>query len=187
MLYYFNGLGQLRKKRYREATASLEQARKLSPDNPNFESDVYSMLGDAYNAEKDYTKSDRAYDEALALNPNYDLVLNNYSYYLALRKENLEKAEKMSVQLVKNHPDNASYLDTYAWVLYMREKYKDARKVMERAIATGNAGAIHFEHYGDILFQLGNIDDAVKQWQRAKNLDNGNPLIDKKIANRKLY
>ncbi len=186
MLYYFNGDAQLRKKHYREAATSLEQAKKLSASNPNFISEISSMLGDAYNGAKEYSKSDLAYDEALAINPNYDLVLNNYSYYLALRKENLEKAEKMSSLLIRKNPNNAAYLDTHAWVLYARGKYKDARKAMEKAISTGMARAVHFEHYGDILFQLGNIDEAVKQWQRAKTLDNGNPLIDKKIANRKL-
>jgi predicted negative regulator of RcsB-dependent stress response len=72
-------------------------------------------------------------------------------------------------------------------VLFMREKYKEARKVMERAIATGDAGAIHFEHYGDILFKLGETDEAVRQWQKAKSMDSDNELIDKKIANRRLY
>src|SRR5258706_15019098 len=117
------------------------------------------------------------------------MVLNQRSshFFSLLRKENLEKAEKMAAALIKNHPTNSSYLDTYAWVLFMRVKYKEARRVMEKAIATGQAGAVHFEHYGDILFQLDNIDEAVKQWQKAKTLDNGNTLIDKKIANRKLY
>ncbi len=187
ILFYFNGYAQLRKRHYRESASSLEQAKKLSSSNANLVADINGLLGDVYNGTREYIKSDKAFDEALAFNPNNDLVLNNYSYYLALRKENLEKAEKMAAQLIKNHPDNASYLDTYAWVLFMREKYKDARKVMEKAIATGQAGAVHFEHYGDILFQLDDIDDAVRQWQKAKTLDNGNTLIDKKIANRKLY
>jgi tetratricopeptide (TPR) repeat protein len=145
------------------------------------------MLGDAYQSLKEYDKSNKAYEEALTANPFNDIVLNNYSYYLSLRKADLEKAEKMSTLLVKNHPDNAAYLDTHAWVLYSREKYKEAKKVIERAIATGEASAIHFEHYGDILFQLGNIDDAVAQWRKAKSMDNSNEMIDKKIANRKIY
>ena len=123
----------------------------------------------------------------MLLNPYNDLILNNYSYYLALRKENLEKAEKMAAQIIKNNPDNPSYLDTYAWVLFMREKYKEAKKVMEKAINGGQVSATHFEHYGDILFQLGDIDGAVKQWQKAKGMSSDHELIDKKIANRRLY
>lgn len=187
LMYYFNGYGQMRKRHFREAASSLEQAKRLSASNQALVAEINSMLGDIYNGTREYEKSDMAYEQALAFNPNNDLVLNNYSYYLALRKENLERAEKMSAQLIKSHPKNASYLDTYAWVLFMREKYKEARKVMEEAINTGDAGATHFEHYGDILFKLGDTDEAVKQWQKAKSLDGNNQAIDKKIANRRLY
>lgn len=186
MIYYFNGFAHLRKKNYKEAAYSLEQSKRLSATNPGFISELNSMLGDCYNGAKEYSKSDQAYEEALRFNPNNDMVLNNYSYYLSLRKENLDKAEKMSSLLVKNFPDNASYLDTHAWVLYAREKYKEAKKVIEKAIQTGQPTATHFEHYGDILFQLGDIDNAVKQWQKAKQRDAGNASLDKKINNRKL-
>ena len=186
MVYYFKGYAHLRKKDFRSAANSLEQAKKLSQANPSLVLEMNSMLGDAYQSLKEYDKSAKAYDEVLAANPNNDIVLNNYSYYLSLRKADLEKAEKMSSLLIKNHPDNATYLDTHAWVLYSREKYKEAKKVIERAIQSGQATAIHFEHYGDILFKLGDIDEAVSQWKKAKSLDNSNELIDKKIANRKL-
>ncbi len=188
MLYYFNGLANLQKKKNKEAVQSFEQAKKLSADNAVMISELNGLLGDAYNADKEYEKSDKAYDEALSSNTNHDVILNNYSYYLALRKSNLEKAEKMSAQLIKNNPDNATYLDTYAWVLYTREKYKDAKKVIEKAINTGLASATHFEHYGDILFKLGDVENAVKQWEKAKNmLTTSSETLNKKIANRRIY
>ena len=187
LLYYFNGYAHMRKRHYREASTSLEQAKRLSAANQALIAEINGMLGDVYNGIREYAKSDMAYEQALAFNPNNDLILNNYSYYLAIRKENLERAEKMSAQLIKAHPKNASYLDTYAWVLFMREKYKEARRVMEDAIETGDAGATHFEHYGDILFKLGDTDAAVRQWQKAKSMDGNNEEIDKKIANRRLY
>ncbi len=188
MIYYFNGIGNLRKKKNKEAALSFEQAKKLAAANPGMTSELNGLLGDAYNASKEYEKSDKAYDEALAYNGNNDVILNNYSYYLALRKANLEKAEKMSAQLIKNNPDNATYLDTYAWVLFVRGKYKEARKVMEKAIGTGLASATHFEHYGDILFKLGDVESAVKQWEKAKNmLTTSSETLNKKIANRRIY
>jgi tetratricopeptide (TPR) repeat protein len=187
LLYYFNGYAHLRKKHFRESAYALEQAKKLASTNTSLVADINGMLGDAYNGVHDFAKSDKAYDEALALNPDNDLILNNYSYYLALRNENLDKAEKMASQLTKSHPDNASYLDTYSWVLFMMGKYRDARKVMEKAIATGDASAAHFDHYGDILYKLGEVDEAVVQWQKAKQLDGDNVALDKKIADRRLY
>jgi tetratricopeptide (TPR) repeat protein len=187
LMYYFNGYAHMRKHHWREASVSLEQAKRLSASNQALVAEINGMLGDIYNGTHEYAKSDMAYEQALAFNPNNDVILNNYSYYLALRKENLERAEKMSQQLVKDNPRNTSYLDTYAWVLFMREKYKEARKVMEEAIETGEHSATLFEHYGDILFKLGDTDAAVTQWQKAKSMDGDNEAIDKKIANRRLY
>jgi tetratricopeptide (TPR) repeat protein len=188
MLYYFNGLANLRKQKNREAIRSMEQVKKLSTSNPAMINEVNGILGDAYHAVGEFEKSNGAYEEALAYNPNNDVVLNNYSYYLSLRKVNLEKAEKMSTLLVKNNPDNATYLDTHAWVLYAREKYREAKKVIEKAISTGMANATHFEHYGDILFKLGETAQAVQQWEKARTmLSTSNETLNKKIANRKLY
>lgn len=186
MVYYFKGYAHLRKREFSYAVNSLEQAKKLSTSNPGVVMEVNAWLGDAYQALKQYDKSAKSYEEVLATNPDNDIVLNNYSYYLALRKADLEKAEKMSTQLVKKHPENAAYLDTHAWVLYSREKYREAKKFMEKAIQTGNASAAHFEHYGDILFKLGDVEAAVAQWKKAKTLDQNNEFIDKKIANRKI-
>jgi tetratricopeptide (TPR) repeat protein len=187
MIHYFNGIANLRKRRYGEAIASFEQTKRLSSSNPSLVSEANAQLGDAYNAIKDYVRSDKAYDEALALNPDNATVLNNYSYYLALRKENLDKAEKMSSSLIKNHPENPTFLDTYAWVLYTRGKYKEAKKIMERAISTGRATATHFEHYGDILYKLGDVEDAVRQWEKARGLNANSETLNKKIANKKIY
>jgi tetratricopeptide (TPR) repeat protein len=187
MLHYFRGYAKFRKRQYAEAVLSLEQSKILSETNIAFVHDLNAMLGDAYNYLKDYPKSDKAYDDALAYNPTNEGVLNNYSYYLSLRKADLEKAEKMAELLIKNNPDNATYLDTYAWVLYTREKYKEAKRIIERAIGTGKANATHIEHYGDILYKLGNVDDAVTQWQKARGLNANNETLNKKIANRKIY
>jgi len=187
MIHYFNGFANLKKRHYQESIFAFEQSKKLSGTNPSLVAEINAMLGDAYNAVKDYAKSDLAYDDALTFNPNNSSVLNTYSYYLALRKVNLEKAEKMSTLLVKNNPDNPSYLDTHAWVLFMREKYKEARKVIEKAISTGKASAVHFEHYGDILYKLGDVDGAVQQWEKARGLNANSEILNKKIVTRKIY
>lgn len=187
MIHYYHGYANLRTRHYPESIQSLEQAKKLSAANLAMLSEINTLLGDAYNATKEYEKSDKAYDDVLAYNPNNVGVLNNYSYFLALRKVNLEKAEKMSGQLIKNNPDNPTFLDTHAWVLFTREKYKEARKIMERAISTGQANAVHFEHYGDILFKLGDVDGAVHQWEKARGLNANSETLNKKITNRKIY
>jgi tetratricopeptide (TPR) repeat protein len=187
MIYYFSGIAYNKKKDFREAAHSFEQAKKLTTGNPDLLSEINGMLGDAYNALKEYEKSDKAYDDALAVNPNNEYVLNNYSYYLALRKTNLEKAERMSALAVKNHSDNIAFLDTHAWVLYQEGKFKEAKKTIERVFPGGKASAVNYEHYGDILYQLGNIEDAVVQWQKAKSLHGDSEVLNKKISDRRIH
>lgn len=187
IIYYYNGYSLIRKRMYREAISSLEQAKRLSLSDPKLSSEINGLIGDSYNALKDHIKSDKAYEDALALNADNWIVLNNYSFFLSMRKENLDKAEKMSATLIRNNPDNPTFLDTHAWVLYLRQKYKDAKRIIERAISTGKANASHFEHYGDILYQLGEVDNAVKQWEKARGLNAKSETLNKKIANRKIY
>ena len=187
MVHYFYGYAHMRKRLHQEAIASFEHAKRLASSDMCLVAEINGMLGDSYYASRQYEKSDKAYEEALAFNPNNAVILNNYSFHLAVRKENLEKAEKMSATLIKNNPDNPTFLDTHAWVLYVREKYREAKKHIEKAISTGKANASHFEHYGDILYQLGDVDGAVRQWEKAKGMNAKSETLNKKIENRKIY
>lgn len=186
-IYFFLGNGHMLKKQYEDAVEIFETGKNLIADNDELKSMFNAQLGDAYNYTKEYDKSDAAYEAVLEYNPNNDHVLNNYSYFLSLRKDKLDLAEKMSTKLIKRNPENATFLDTHAWVLYMNGNFKEARHYIEKAIAIGDVSGTVIEHYGDILFKLGMVDSAVKQWQKAKGMDETSELIDKKIADRKLY
>ena len=95
---------------------------------------------------------------------------------------------EMSERLVLKHPDNATYLDTYAWVLYIRKDYKKAKQFLEKAVQAkeGVSGTI-VEHYGDVLFQLGEREKAVEQWKKAKTMGQTSDLLEKKIATGTLH
>lgn len=181
-LWYNNGFGNYAKKDYEKAIAALEEARNLSSENKEMLLHINTLLGDLYNETKAYTKSDDAYEAVLAQDPNNEHVLNNYSYYLSLRKQKLPRALELSSQLIEKYKDVASYLDTYSWVLYMTKDYKKAKEYLEKAInqPSGVSGTI-LEHYGDVLFQLGEKDKAIEQWKKAKNKGENSSLIDKKI------
>lgn len=186
-LYYYHGYGHFLKTRYKLAAQALEQGRKIAASNPGLQKEINTLLGDTYNALQEFAKSDAAYEAVLQAEPANATALNNYSYYLALRRHNLERAEKMSAQLVKEHPDVAAYLDTHGWVLFMREKYREARRFLERAIALEGDRGVYHEHLGDILYMLGEIQEAVMQWQLAERFDAGNETLRKKILDKKLY
>lgn len=186
VIYMYTGLAHLQLKSYELAANTLEQGKKLSIQNQSQIAIFSSLLGSAYNGSKDYKKSDNAYREALDINPQDHQTLNNYSYFLSLREENLDSAEQMAKKVVTLSPTNATYLDTYAWVLYMRKKYKEAKVQIEKAIELAEPSAVNFDHYGDILYHLGEIDKAVLQWKKAKDLDDTIKNINKKIETKSI-
>ena len=61
-------------------------------------------------------------------------MLNNYAYLLATRKGDLKKAEEMSRQSLKAEPDNPTFLDTYAWILYLRGEKQLAKMYIQNAV-----------------------------------------------------
>ncbi|MCF0054025.1 tetratricopeptide repeat protein [Dyadobacter sp. LJ53] len=188
ILWYSNGTAQLAKRNFKEALSSFEESLKLIGDNPKLIPVIYARMGDTYNGLGDHEKSDAAYELSLKDNPNNDYVLNNYSYYLSLRGEKLDLALKMSAKLVQEHQDNPTYLDTHAWVLYVRKDYKKAKEFLERAMAdTSSVSGTIVEHYGDVLFKLGERDNAVAQWKKAKSMGETTELLDKKIATGALH
>src|SRR5690606_31201772 len=128
--------------------------------------------------------SNVAYEEALKLDSNNTYVLNNFAYYLALKKEDLSKAEEMSRKANTIYPDNASFQDTYAWVLFQQGNYQEALVWIDKAIGlTENPSSVLIEHKGDILFHLGNEQEALDFWQKAGQLPEGenNEKLHQKI------
>jgi tetratricopeptide (TPR) repeat protein len=187
--YLFNGFANSRNKNYETALGSLETGSKLVVDNNALRAQFYSSMGDTYNLIKDYKKSDESYEKALKIKPDDAYVLNNYSYYLSLRNENLDKAVEMAKKAKEIDPDNPSFQDTYGWALYKLGEYEEAEKWIKKAIGHEEEdSAVLLEHYGDVLYKLGRKDEALQYWQMAK--DNGgeaSEFLEKKIKNKKIY
>ena len=185
-LWFYNGVAYVLNKQPAKGVKALEYGRKLATDNPELLAQFDTQLGDAYHELKEYAKSDAAYEAALTFDANNAQALNNYSYFLSIRGEKLDRAKEMSGKLVKQFPDNDTYLDTYAWVLYKLKDYTGARQYLEKALLTSKDATV-IEHYGDVLFQLGDKDKAYAEWLRAKKIGGASSLIDRKIKDKKLY
>lgn len=184
--YFFNGIANIQLKNYKKATLALKDGIEFVVDNNSLKIDFYANLGDAYNYCKDYEKSDWAFDEVLKIDPDNTYALNNYAYYLSLRKENLEKAEKLAKKTNELSPNNRNYMDTYAWVLFQQKKYIDAEYLLETATKMGPPKADILEHYGDVLFKLNKVDAAVDQWNKAKQAGGNSDELLLKIKTKKL-
>ncbi len=186
--FYFKGFALYTNKKYQSAIDVLLEGNALVVENQALSIQFLSNLGDAYNAIKDYQNSERNYDAALLLDPKNEYVLNNYAYYLSLRKDKLAKAEKMSKLTLDLQPENANYLDTYAWILFQQEKFAEAKiYILKAAQSPEAASAVVLEHCGDVLFKLNENEAALKYWELANKKGGASDLIGKKLKEKKYY
>lgn len=186
--YLIVASSQLVAGRYDEAEATLQAGLDVPEigSDPLMRSEFYTLYGDIA-FRRDMTDEAFAYyDKALENNPKNYGALNNYSYYLALLGRDLDKAERMSGEVIKANPENATYLDTYAWVYFKQGRYALARLYLKKAIDLSNeASAEMYEHYGDVLAVTGQEAEAVEWWKKALEAGGDSELLRRKISLKK--
>ena len=182
VLYGLKAIACLQLEKYAEAIDILKEGEPYLLDNKPLK-----IQFELYRAEANYKLGKvedafKAFDSVISLDPENWMAMNNYAYYLSLRNEKLDKAEELSSQAVRANPVNATYLDTYAWVLFMRKDYKLANFYMETAMKNGgDKNGTIVEHYGDILFMLGEKDKALENWKKAVGTGEGSKFLSEKI------
>jgi tetratricopeptide (TPR) repeat protein len=186
IFYYFKAYFAYKLKDYTAAAITAKNGIDIGSDKPQLLLQLYSIMGDANNELKNYAASDEAFEKLLMLDPNNLQTLNNYSYYLSLRKEKLDKAEAMSKKSLDIDPNNASYLDTYGWILYQEKKYADAKMFIEKAVLQHPNDAILNEHLGDVYFQLNETENAMRFWKKAQENGSKSTTLGQKIISKKL-
>ena len=183
--YYYQGLALSTQAKYELSLECLLKGSDYIFDNDLLKSDFYSLMGDIYHKLENHQESDKSYIKALTYNPSNTLVLNNYSYYLSQREENLSKAKDMIVKCLALSEGtlNASYIDTYAWVLYKLGEYNLAKDQIEQALKINDKSPVILDHYGDILHKLGMKEEALIYWTKSYELDSSNSKLKDKIIN----
>jgi len=182
--YFYLGIAHYQEKDYEKALETFKAGAEIIPaENMPLKSDFCGQIGDIYYQMDQMENAYAAYDEALKYNDKNVMVLNNYSYFLSLEKKDLKRAERMSAQCIKLEPDNATYLDTYAWIFFMQGNYSLAKIYIESALGKDRTNSSELvDHYGDILFMSGEKERAVEQWKKAKELGKESPVLERKIS-----
>lgn len=201
VLYYYKGLAhyQLDDEKQAITTFELGVRQEKTKGDENMVSEMFSILGDLYHGQKENEKAYAAYDSALVYKDNNLGALNNYAYFLSLENKDLDKAQEMSYKTIQIEPDNVTYLDTYAWILFLKGKYTEARIYMDKIVAyyekepvtdkekenreSINGGVL--EHAGDIYYHCKDTDKALEYWEKASKLDGGSDLLKQKIKQKK--
>lgn len=168
--YYFLGFAYIQKDDDDSALEVLRRGVSQINDqsNPSLVSDFYAIMGDILHDKGDDKGAYAAYDSCLQWKDDNYGCLNNYAYYLSVENKDLDKAAQMSYRTVQAEPDNSTFLDTYAWILFMQKKYAEALQYIDMAVKNDTTkSAVIIEHAGDIHAVNGDIDGAVKYWNEA--------------------
>lgn len=182
-LYSYLGSSCYSVKQYDKAIEVYDKALAiLDSTQVDDRSNLLSGKADVKFAMGDTIAAFALYDQSLDLNPDNPGTLNNYAYFLALSNRDLDKAERMSAKTIVEDATNPTYLDTYAWVFYMRKEYTMAQLYIEMAINNEEQPTSElFEHYGYILLANGDKQKALEQWRKAIELKPDNEQLVKQI------
>lgn len=188
--YYYQGMAYYRQDDTDHALEAFQNGISVinEDSSPEIVSDFYAVMGDLLFLKDRKREAFEAYDSCLQWKPDNIGCLNNYAYYLSLDGENLEQAELMSYKTIKAQPTNSTYLDTYAWILFMEGRYAEARIYIDQALQNDSAvGAVVTEHAGDIYALSGDMEGAMALWRQALEMDSQNKLLARKLKKKKYF
>ena len=186
--YYYQGMAYYQQDNPDKALSAFQNGIGVitQDSNPDIVSDFYAVMGDLLHQKGMAKEAFEAYDSCLQWKSDNIMCLNNYAYYLSELGQQLDKAEQMSYKTIKAEPKNATYLDTYAWILFMLKRYAEAKIYIDQALQNdADSSAVITEHAGDIYIQNKDADRAVELWQEALDKDPKNKLLDRKIKQKK--
>jgi len=168
--YYYQGFAYYRQDDFDNALDAFQNGVSVITDesNPDIASDFYEVMGELLYKKGKVREAFAAYDSCLVWKEDKISCMNNYAYYLSELGEQLDKAERMSYKTIKAEPENATFLDTYAWILFKQERYAEAKIYIDQTLQYDpQASAILLEHAGDIYAKCGDIEKALDFWQQS--------------------
>lgn len=191
--YYFMALAYIQQdkdqKAYETCKRGLNEIDLNKADEPerNMASDMYGIIGDMSYTNQNYDEAFSAYEKAITIYPDNIQVLNNYAYYLSQQNTQLDHAAEMSLRTLKEEPTNATYLDTYAWILFLQKRYDEAKAYIDLTLQNSkNPDKVLLEHAGDIYLMAGDKEKAVSYWKQAIEAGGDKASLERKIKTRKL-
>lgn len=186
--YYYQGVAYMQKEDGDNALGAFQNGISVinEESDPDIVSDFYSLMGQLLSEKGDMDAAFAAYDSCLQWKGDNIEAMNNYAYFLSLEGRELAKAEQMSRTTLKAEPQNPTYLDTYAWILFMQERYAEAKIYIDQAVLyDSTANAVITEHAGDIYAMNGETDAAVRYWIHALAEEPDNKALIRKIKKKK--
>lgn len=167
-IYFYKGIAEFELNKFEMAIHSLGRMDSIDNISGDMKLQADVLIAESYNSLGQYTISDSLFRFIIKSYPANYVVMNNFGYYLSLRGESLEEAKQLSYETVVNNPGNATYLDTFAWILYKMGNFTEAEYYISQALDKGgNNDPDVNEHAAEIHISLGSVDIARAYLQKA--------------------
>ncbi len=177
---FITGLAAYIKEQPEKSIYYLKRGLDFGQGNKFLSNQMLNLIAENYYKIHKPDSSFYYYELALSEGDSDIGMLNNYAYYLSVENKDLDRALKMSKETIEKEPKNATYLDTYAWILFHLKLYDEAYKYIKLAYKYDNRGSFEMvEHVGDILFCKGKKKRAFKFWKKAAAMSNNDAILKK--------
>lgn len=159
-------------KAYDRARKLLDERVNAEPDNADWIYEL-AMLDER---EKRYDSMERGLRKVIALQPEQKQGYNALGYSLADRNERLPEARKLLERASELGPDDPYIMDSLAWVKYRQGELQPAADLLKSAFAKAPEAEIG-AHLGEVLWQMGNQEEARKTWTEAAKVEPDNQTL----------
>lgn len=155
-----------------QAKAILQEGIQQQPNNPDLLYD-FAMLAES---QKDVDSMETSLRKVIELAPNSQHAYNALGYSFADRNIRLDEANTLIEKANQLAPDDPFILDSLGWVKFRLSKYDEAEQALRRAYELRPDAEIAV-HLGELLWTMGQKDNARKIWRDAQQKDPDNQTL----------
>jgi len=159
-------------KSYDRARKVLDERAAAEPDNSDWVYEL-AMLDER---EKRYDSMEKLLRRVIAMQPEAKQGYNALGYSLADRNVRLPEALQLLEKASALGPDDPYIMDSLAWVKFRLGQLQPAAELLRNAYAKAPEAEIG-AHLGEVLWQLGQQDEARKTWTEAAKIEPDNVIL----------
>ena len=162
--------------RHKDAFSLLSDALGKQPDQPDL---LYDLALTAEKLER-FDLLETHLRKLIEVKPDHAHAYNALGYSFADRNTRLPEARKLVEKALELAPEDYFIIDSLGWVLYREGDLKGAARELRRAYG-GRPDAEIGAHLGEVLWMLGERDEARRVWDESLKAGPENETLQKTI------
>ena len=162
--------------RHKDAFTLLSEALDKQPEQPEL---LYDLALTAEKLER-FDLLEKHLRKLIEVKPDHAHAYNALGYSFAERNTRLPEARKLIEKALELAPEDYFIIDSLGWVLYREGDLKGAARELRRAYS-GRPDAEIGAHLGEVLWMLGERDEARRIWDESLKAGPDNETLLKTI------